>query len=122
MEPTDTTTSEHSFESFPAEETHQEHRSSPRYGYPYRQRIAPIFGGHYPTLDDFFDVVCVDLCGGGFSFCLESRPQFDRFVVELGPLREPSYLSAEVVHVEEICRHGAPAYRAGCRFTERPSE
>ena len=94
-------------------------RSSQRRQYPYPQTIALVDDGRLPAAEDFFSVQCRDLSSGGVSFYLDAAPQFDRLVVALGVPPDLRYLSARVVHVQEVHLNGFPKHLVGCRFDQR---
>ena len=97
----------------------EELRSSPRNPYPYRQKIASMRSDQMPSEEDFFEVDCCDLSGGGMSFCLDDRPEFEDLVVALGRPPLVMHFSARVVHVAPVDRECGTVCRVGCRFQQR---
>lgn len=103
-------------------ETHplpHEGRTSQRRDFPYRQKIASLSGGARPTWDDFFEVRCSDLSGGGISLLCEEPPPFNELVVALGRPPTLTHLAAKVVYVREVVRDAQVMYQVGCRFVGR---
>jgi hypothetical protein len=96
-----------------------EFRASPRRGYSYPQRVAPLFGSQMPSPERFFEVRCGDISGSGLSFFLDSQPEFDNVVIALGRPPEVIHVAARVVHVEPVLQSGARAFRVGCCFSHR---
>ena len=96
-------------------------RASTRQAYGYRQRIAPMFGSRVPAPERFYEVLCGDISGGGISFYLDHRPEFDELVVALGQPPEVIYVAGRVAHVKPVVRGGAVMFRVGCSFSHRVS-
>jgi hypothetical protein len=94
-------------------------RVSPRHDYPYKQKIAPIHGEQLPSWDDFVEVPCGDLSGGGISLWLADKPDFREVVVALGRAPSVTHFSARVVYVREAVRAGRTMYQVGCQFLKR---
>ena len=94
-------------------------RTSQRFPYRYRQRIAAVVDRRPPLEQDFFEVECHDLSAGGFSFFCEERPKFGRLVAEIGQGNSQTHVIAEVVRVIEVRRNGGVVYLVGCRFLKR---
>lgn len=94
-------------------------RESPRREYRYTQRIAPIYGDSMPDWDEFIEVQCGDLSGGGISLWLPARPNFRELIVALG--RPPSlvHFAAHVVYVRDSEWAGRRMYQVGCHFLRR---
>jgi hypothetical protein len=78
-----------------------------------------MLGDQMPSEEDFFEVECRDLSGGGMSFCLDERPEFERLVIALGRPPLVIYFSACVVHVAPVDQEDGTRYRVGCHFQER---
>ncbi len=97
----------------------EEHRSSPRRAYRYRQRIAPMYDGLKPPKRTFFEVECRDISAGGISFLLSRLPDFDTLVVALGAPPAVSHFTARVMRVARIEQEGRICYLIGCRFLGR---
>jgi hypothetical protein len=121
-------------------------RFSKRQPYRVKQWIAPASASGCPPKAAFIEVPCHDLSGGGFSFFLAQRPTFRHLVAALGKPTRLVYLTAEVVHADDVllyasgmieplgdrARHvsyegpdgtiGAPRVLVGCRFTGRPDD
>lgn len=94
-------------------------RVSPRHDYPYYQKIAPLIGNQRPTWDDFVDVQCGDLSGGGISIWLSEKPSFREMIVALGRPPSLTHFAARVVHVRKAQRAGRTMYQVGCQFLRR---
>ena len=79
----------------------------------YKQRIAPMRSGRFPSPGDFFEVDCYDISAGGFSFFLDREPDFDTLAVELGTPPRQSFLAARVrpFHLPRVDRKAASARR-----------
>jgi hypothetical protein len=97
----------------------EDFRVSPRHDYPYYQKIAPVFDGQAPAWDDFVDVQCGDLSGGGISIWLSDKPSFRELIVALGRPPSLTHFAARVVYVREAVRAGRTMYQVGCQFTHR---
>ncbi len=90
-----------------------------RIAYPYLQAIAPMMGTEWPSRKDFFAAQFRDLSQNGFSFLLDSPPQFTQLAVELG--QEPcrySFICQVVNFTSEIVGQ-RKLYRIGCKFVKR---
>lgn len=94
-------------------------RSSKRLPFQHWQRIAPIYGGVLPTLQQFFKVECCDLSNGGVSLYVASRPLFNSLVVALGAPPDERFFTARVVRVTPQARDGREVYQLGCQFMGR---
>ena len=94
-------------------------RLSPRHEYRYVQRIAPAEGDQMPGWDEFIEVQCADLSGGGIALLLPERPNFRELIVALG--RPPSlvHFAAHVVYIREAPDGGRNKFQVGCRFLRR---
>jgi PAS domain S-box-containing protein len=99
--------------------TGAERRTSPRRGYRDLQSIAPWNGETMPRARDFFDVPCQDISGGGFSFFVGQRPEFEDIVVALGKLPNVIHFTAHVRRVREWEADGRKGYLVGCQFRGR---
>ena len=94
-------------------------RASPRQVHMRTLMIAPAVDNFTPLRQGFFEVTCYDICRGGLSFYLDSPPDFDRLVVELGSSRNATHLRAAVVHSRKIEYNGQMKYVVGCKFIGR---
>ena len=103
----------------PLPDLESELRSSQRHGYQHGQFISPMTNGTLPASEDFFEVDCKDISGGGISFYLDSPPDFDILVVAIGRRWAPAHFAARIAHVAEVEHTGRTQYLVGCRFTER---
>lgn len=99
--------------------TGPECRVSPRRDYPYRQKIAPLHGDRMPGLEEFVEVDCGDLSGGGISLWLPSQPRFRDLIVALGRPPLVAHFTARIVYVRQVSRGGRPMYQVGCQFLHR---
>ncbi len=97
----------------------EDFRVSPRHDYPYYQKIAPMIDDQPPSWDDFVDVQCGDLSGGGISIWLSDKPSFRELVVALGRAPSLTHFAARVVYVREAIRAGRTMYQVGCQFLNR---
>jgi len=100
-------------------------RVSPRHQYPYCQKIAPIYGDQMPDWNDFEEVQCGDLSGGGISIWMAEQPSFRELIVALGRPPAVAHFAARIVYVREV-RHGCEVrragrwmYQVGCQFLRR---
>ncbi len=96
-----------------------ERRNRPRRAYPYCQKMAPVVDGTLPNPDEFTTIECNDISAGGFSYIVPNPPRSDSFVVALGAESSPTYLFAEIAHINPIERDGKQKYLVGCRYTGR---
>jgi hypothetical protein len=94
-------------------------RVSQRHEYPYSQAVAPIRGDRLPDLQDFVEVRCGDLSGGGISLWMDKQPDFRELVVALGRAPSVVHFAARVVYVRESRQGGHKAFHVGCQFLRR---
>ena len=99
----------------------RDRRTSHRMAFQYKQRIAPMRSGRFPSPGDFFEVDCYDISAGGFSFFLDREPDFDTLAVELGTPPRQSFLAARVARFTSQGSTGRRRVLVGCRFLERLS-
>jgi len=97
----------------------EDHRSSLRRQYGYRQSIAPITDHGIPVFDELSEVECKDISGGGMSFYADFQPTYKRVLVSLGPSSNPQYFLAKVIHIARERSRGGERYVVGCRFIKR---
>ena len=68
-------------------------------------RIALRRGPDMPDESEFFEVRCRDLAGGGFSFFLRNKPNFDSLVAAFGIPPNVIYLDAKISHCDDVLVH-----------------
>jgi len=95
-----------------------EQRGAPRFDYGYIQGIT-LIDGETTEEGRFFFVTCNDFSRGGFSFYLDSEPDFEELVATLGRSPRTLRLRARVAHVQQVAGGPAPRWLVGCRFIDR---
>lgn len=103
----------------PARPAADERRASPRHSYPFLQKLAPVEADEEPLLESFSETRCLDISGGGVSFQLDARPEFEKCVVGLGNPPALVYYHARVVRVRKVDRKNGATYEVGCEFVGR---
>jgi len=96
-----------------------EQRGTTRYPFPIRQRIAAIYEGQLPSLEEFRSVRCVDLSRGGMAFYQSAAPNFVELVVALPVAAGTTFMAARVRHVSAVDAQATRHYHVGCCFTGR---
>ncbi len=96
-----------------------DHRTTPRHGFPYEQLVAAVTDGNMPSLRAFRAVPCEDVSRSGIAFYLEDEPAAKEYIVALGKPPKETYMCARVVHVRPVRHNGQWRYRVGCQFTGR---
>ena len=94
-------------------------RSSPRRGYTYFQRIAPILGNRFPDNGQFVKVACCDISAGGLSYLVEEPPVYDELVISLGTPPNDRKILARIVRTAVRDVNGQPMHQVGCQFIGR---
>jgi diguanylate cyclase len=81
------------------------------------QRIAPFADGHFPEPGMFREIDCEDFSSTGFTYLVNSRPDYDKVLVALGESNSRAYTTASVEECRKIGPDDMPLYRVNCRFT-----
>jgi hypothetical protein len=89
-----------------------EMRQNARHPFRYVQMMGTVNGDSLPSEEEFREVVCEDLSGGGMAMFLNHPPDFESCVIALGKPPNATYLLARVAHVQ-------PVFRIGCQFLRR---
>lgn len=93
-----------------------EQRKFSRVGYKQVQRIAPLVDDRVPVMDDFAEVQCNDVSGGGLSFYADEAPHFKQCIVELTARDVVRYFVARVANVRKNTNRKYKPVIVGCRF------
>ena len=66
------------------------------------QRIAPVWDGSPPLDEDFFEVRCNDLTPRGFSFLMDSEPEFEELIIALAASPDTIFVHANIRHSRKV--------------------
>lgn len=83
------------------------------------QMVAPCLAGELPSLDQFCEVRCYDICPSGFAFLLATRPPFNELVAAFGSSNSRLYLQSLVKHITPIQFDGRHVLLIGCEYVRR---
>jgi hypothetical protein len=67
----------------------------------------------------FKEVLCRDICAGGFSFWSDCQPGCDEFIVKLRVDAEPIFFQARLIHAARNHDPSGPTFVIGCEFSSR---
>ncbi|MGQ9506105.1 MAG: PilZ domain-containing protein [Thermogutta sp.] len=101
--------------------TRVQRRRSPRYSFEAVEWVAPVKGATFPSLGDFVPIRCRDISKSGFSFWLDTPPDFQELIVRIQKGTNAVFVKAEVIHVTRHTASDSHKFLVGCRFTERLS-
>lgn len=96
-------------------------RRSPRYSFEAVEWVAPVKDGKFPGLGDFLPIRCRDISKSGFSFWLDTPPDFEELIVRIQKGTSAVFVGAEVIHVTRHAAGATQEFLVGCRFTKRLS-
>jgi len=98
--------------------TAADQRTAPRFLYEYVQGIFPVLA-ETAEAAELVRVDCHDLSEGGFSFFLDSQPDFDSLAACLGRPPATIRVQARVVYAKPT---EDDRYLVGCRFVKQLEE